>query len=106
MPAHGYPAEGQLVAVAGEEVVCPECGFIEAVFTGDAFGPAGRQWPADWKIAWTADWRDANCSSCGALWLLGPGGGRTKRAAERGQHLVALHLRSGAWAGWRSIGAE
>ena len=106
MPAHGYPAEGQLVAVAGEEIVCPRCGHIEAAFFGDAFGPGGDDWPAAWTPPWTKGLRATVCSACGAAWMLGLGGRAAHEAAGAGTRFIALHVRSGTWTGWRSIGAE
>jgi len=107
MTLPAYPAEGQLVAVAGEEIICPQCGAIEGSFTADAYGAKGSLWP----VAWCDDRgfpRDATCRFCESATLeaCGPDGSSVAELAAGATHFIALHIRSGSWTGWRSIGAE
>jgi len=103
-----YPAEGQLVAVAGEEIICPRCGAVDGVFTAPAYGCDGKSWPITWRSDRGTP-RDATCEDCGALTLIAcdsPDRETVRELAARAAACVALHVRSGSWTGWRSIGAE
>jgi len=98
-PAH------QLVARAGEEIVCPECGFVEGVFTGDAYGPHGKNWPVVFAVIKPFP-RDGGCAECGATWLKALSEFSMTIAECAGAHCIMMHIRSGAWIGWRALGAE
>lgn len=103
MSLPAYPAEGQLVAVAGEELACPDCGAAVVEFTANAYGYG------PWPFEFAPDgYLDANrcfrCGACGGKPTYAPGVGGIVDLREAS--VLLAHIRSGTWTGWRSIGAE
>ncbi len=94
----------QLVARAGEEIVCPECRLPVALILGDCYGADSAHWPFE---STPMDRGDGDCmcggGPCTTADLVAPR--HMRHAPAHGAHLM-LFIRSGKWTGWRSLGGE
>ena len=91
----------QLVARAGEEIVCPNCGAVVATFPVDAFG--STRWGLDFTEMAAAD-GSCRCGGVTAKSLRGHQGAIVDAIAA-GDPTV-MFIRSGSWQGWRALGGE
>lgn len=98
------PAVISLVAIAGEEIVCPDCGHLCGIFLANAFGSNNGIWP----IAWNGSTPQVSlCPICDGNWLpvLCYGDPDRPRLMSEGLTDLQIHIRSGDWMGWRMLGA-
>jgi hypothetical protein len=94
----------QLVVQSGEQIVCPGCGAVLATFEEDLFGMSYFIDSA--ASAFGGPLGESNCSGCGEAW-----GVTSVRTGDRPRRWgdepgPQIHLRSGAWTGWRALGGE
>ena len=97
----------QLVARAGEEIVCPECGAVLAIFRKDAFGPGA--WPMKEGPDFAGYFSLCGCGgvACKAMdHLRGVQPGSTVEVALAKGAVPTVFIRSGSWQGWRALGGE
>jgi hypothetical protein len=96
------PTGDSVVAFAGEEIVCPDCGVVLATFTDDAFGASGC-----WPLTFLVDTGGVSICPCGGNFLPIPSTDNhtPRHVAEGLGGELQIHLRSGEWTGWRMLGA-
>jgi hypothetical protein len=105
MTAFLEPREGVLIARAGEEIVCPECGEAVAVFlrdfTGDDVPPGPSGYPLD-LLSPTEHFATGKPMAIYACICGGECTSSTPLPHLRGA--ATMFIRSGSWVGWRGLG--
>jgi hypothetical protein len=109
MTAFLEPREGVLIARAGEEIVCPECGETLAVYEADhLYGDERRSVPTEVAVVrWFGKVRRLRCCCGGQPHRSGNERDPRRHGKPRSMKECAVpqtFIRSGSWVGWRGLG--